>query len=219
MDLKKKRKKKQNLSTQTTAGPPHPLPPFLFSPEAQISSPGPSPHFRPNGPPAPASSPLPLSHPLPVGPACRGHPQPCAACPFSPSCAGRRPPAPRRRLPAPPAPPPSKAPLQEHLKLGLHPLHQSPTVSPLLNALKPPAPMAIDGHYFRPKPPLPSSPYKSTPRGSELPLRPLPCSHTLLLALPHRRRPSMKPGRRHCFDLRHRRFSMALLCDRSIIAR
>jgi hypothetical protein len=57
MDLKKKKKKKQNLSTQTTAGPPHLLPSFLFSPEAQIGSPGPSPFFPP---PRPNS--LSLSH-------------------------------------------------------------------------------------------------------------------------------------------------------------
>jgi hypothetical protein len=90
---------------------------------------------------------------------------------------------------------------------------------PLLNALKSPATaMAIDGHHFGRCPSSPPRPIKAHPRALRLLLR-TPLAPPAPPPRPHRRWPSMKPGRRHCFDLRHRRFSMALLCDRSIIAR
>jgi hypothetical protein len=154
------------------------LPPFLSSPR------GPS--------PSSACSAGPLSpHPLSptrcqAGPTGQGRPLP----PAPPLLRGTAPPP--AFVPRLPHLPSFNRRHQEAMKRRLH----SPSLisralllnqAPLLNALKPPAPMAIDGHYFRPKPPLPFSPYKSTPRGSELPLRPLPCSHTLL-ALPHTRR-------------------------------
>jgi hypothetical protein len=53
-------------------------------------------------------------------------------------------------------------------------------------------------------PSSPPRPIKAHPRALRLLLR-TPLAPPAPPPRPHRRRPSMKPDRRHCFDLRHRR--------------